>query len=157
MPKRPLAEQLEEVVQAMLVSLQPRPEAQPHRDVAPLLAIARELRYLPRAEFRATLKSDLQRRASVPINEGTESSAAAAKAVHYIRPGITSITPYIIIERAPEFIEFLKAAFGAEERVRVPRPDGTIMHAELGIGNGLSKWRTRTTSTLHRRQTSICM
>ena len=136
MPKRPLAEQLEEVVQAMLVSLQPRPEAQPHRDVAPLLAIARELRYLPRAEFRATLKSHLQRRASVSINEGTESSAAAAKAVHYIRPGITSITPYIIIERAPEFIEFLKAAFGAEERVRVPRPDGTIMHAELGIGNG---------------------
>jgi len=87
MPKRPLAEQLEEVVQAMLVSLQPRPEAQPHRDVAPLLAIARELRYLPRAEFRATLKSHLQRRASVSINEGTESSAAAtaAKAVHHHR------------------------------------------------------------------------
>jgi len=71
-------------------------------------------------------------------NLGAESSAAAvpAKAVHYMRPGITSITPYIIIERAPEFIEFLKAAFGAEERVRVPRPDGKIMHAELGLGNG---------------------
>jgi uncharacterized glyoxalase superfamily protein PhnB len=55
---------------------------------------------------------------------------------HYMRPGITSITPYIIIRRAPEFMEFLKAAFGAEERIRVPRPDGLIMHAQLGLGNG---------------------
>lgn len=55
---------------------------------------------------------------------------------YYIRPGITSITPYIIAERAPELIDFLKAVFDAEERVRVPRPDGTIMHAQLGLGNG---------------------
>ena len=75
--RRTLAEQVEEVVQAMLVSLQPRPEPAPHRDLGPLLAIVRELRHLPRQEFRAALKSDLQRRASVSINKGTESSAAA--------------------------------------------------------------------------------
>jgi PhnB protein len=137
-PKRPLADQVEEVVQAMLVSLQPGPEKAPHRGLAPLLAIARELRYLPRQEFRATLKSELQRRAS--MNESAPqatqmSRSAPAVQPHYLRPGVTSITPYIIIERAPAFIDFLKAAFGATERVRVPRPDGTIMHAELGIGN----------------------
>ena len=136
LPKRPLAEQLEEVVQAMLVSLQSRPEPAPHRNLAPLGAVARELRYLPREEFRATLKSDLQRRATMSESTSAGSATTAAKVVYYLRPGITSITPYIIIERAPEFIDFLKAVFDAEERVRVPRPDGTIMHAELGLGNG---------------------
>jgi PhnB protein len=135
LPKRSLAEQVEEVVQATLLSLRPRPEKT--LGLTAFAAIARELSYLPREEFRAALKTDLQRRASIRAHQGTESAAVArAKAIHYLRPGITSITPYIIIERAPEFMEFLKAAFGAEERVRVPRPDGTIMHAELGLGNG---------------------
>lgn len=138
LPKRPIAEQLEEVVQAMLVSLQPRPEKAPHRDVAPLLAIARELRYLPREEFRVALKSDLQRRASMPTNEGTQSFAVApAKTAHYMRPGFTSITPYIIVNGASQFIDFLKHAFDGVERLRVPAPDGTLMHSEVAIGNGM--------------------
>ena len=138
LPKRPLAEQLEEVVQAMLVSLQPRPEAAPHRDLAPLAAIARELRLLPREEFRASLKSDLQRRTSMSMNQGIESTAAVpAKAVHYMRPGFTSITPYIIVNGASQFIDFLKNAFDGVERSRVPAPDGTLMHSEVAIGNGM--------------------
>ena len=138
LPKRPLAKQLEEVVQAVLVSLQPRPEEAPHRDLPQLLAIARELRYLPKEEFRATLKSDLQRRASMSAKEGTVSSAAEpVKAVHYMRPGFTSITPYIIVNGAAEFLEFLKKAFDGVERLRVPAPDGTLMHSEVAIGNGM--------------------
>jgi uncharacterized glyoxalase superfamily protein PhnB len=41
-----------------------------------------------------------------------------------------------VINRAAEFIEFLKSAFGGVERLRVPTPDGKIMHAEVAIGNG---------------------
>src|SRR5215472_1513788 len=135
LPKRTLADQVEEVVQAMLVSLQPRPEAAPHRDLPALLSVARELRYLPRDEFRAALKTDLQRRSA--MSEGAAATVSKeTKGAYYLRPGITSITPYIVINRAPEFIEFLKAAFGGEERLRVPTPDGKIMHAEVAIGNG---------------------
>ena len=143
MPKRlskpPLAEQLEEVVQAMLVSLQPRPEKSPHADLAPLMRIARELRFLPREQFRASLKSDLQRRASMSTHGSTESSAAAApeRVVHYMRPGFTSITPYVIVNGAAGFLEFLKNAFDGVERLRVPAPDGTLMHSEVAIGNGM--------------------
>ncbi len=68
------------------------------------------------------------------MNEAT--TASAAKEAYYLRPGLTSITPYIVISKAAEFIEFLTAAFGAEERLRVPTPDGKIMHAEVRIGNG---------------------
>jgi len=136
MAKRSLAVQLDNVVEAMLVSLQPRPEEKPHRELAPLTKIARELRLLPREEFRAGLKTELQRRATM-----SEATTAATRAVegttpYYMRPGITSITPYIVIHRASEFIDFMKAAFGAEERLRVPKPDGTLMHAEVALGNG---------------------
>ena len=139
MAKRSLALQLDEVVQAMLVSLQPRSEKEPNRELASLQRVAQELRDLPREQFRAALKSDLQRRASM-----SESTAAAktgmgeaqARAIHYLRPGLTSITPYIIVRGAAQFIEFLKSSFEATERMRVPTPDGKIMHAEVAIGNG---------------------
>ena len=138
LPKRPLAEQLEGVVQGILVSLQPRPEPVPHRSLASLVVIARELRDLPREEFRAALKSHLQRRASMSINEGTQASAAVpAKSVHYTRPGFTSITPYLIVNGASQFLDFLKNAFDGVERLRVPAPDGTLMHSEVAIGNGM--------------------
>jgi len=137
--KRSLAMQFDEVVQAMLVSLQPRPEEAPDRELAPLLRVAQALGKLPRPEFRARLKSGLQRRAT--MNEGAAASAAGtggakARAVHYQRPGLTSITPYIIVRPAAQFMEFLKSSFNGIERVRMPGPDGSIMHAEVEIGNG---------------------
>jgi len=139
MPKRSLAMQLDEVVQAMLVSLRPRPEEHPDRNLASLTRVAQVLRDLPREEFRAALKSDLQRRAS--MSEGTAVSKAGigeaqAKVMHYMRPGSTAIMPYIIVRPAAQFIEFLKSAFEGTERMRMPAPDGSIMHAEVAIGNG---------------------
>ena len=134
MAKRSLALQLDEVVQAMLVSLRPRPEEAPDRELAPLMRVAQGLRELPRQEFRVTLKSDLQRRAS--MSEGTTAGAGQAKAVHYQRPGLTAIAPYIIVRPAAQFVEFLKSCFDGIERLRMPAPDGSIMHAEVAIGNG---------------------
>jgi len=138
MAKRSLALQLDEAVQAMLVSLPPRAEKAPDRELVPLMRVAQALRELPRKEFRAALRSDLQRRGS--MNEGTAASgagaAAAARALHYQRPGLTSITPYIIVRGAAQFLEFLKAAFKGVEQMRMPTPDGLIMHAEVAVGNG---------------------
>ena len=45
-----------------------------------------------------------------------------------------AVTPYIVAKGAARLIEFLKAAFGAEERGRFPGPDGTLAHAEVSIG-----------------------
>src|SRR5882762_4834837 len=72
------------------------------------------------------------------MNEGAAPSPAPAKSeVHHMRPGFTSITPYIVIKGAARFIEFLKAAFEGTERLRVPLPDGSLMHAEVAVGNGI--------------------
>ncbi len=68
------------------------------------------------------------------MSEGT--GEAKAQAVSYLRPGLTSITPYIIARPAAKFIEFLKSSFEGTERLRMPAPDGSVMHAEVAIGNG---------------------
>ncbi len=45
--------------------------------------------------------------------------------------GYTAITPYLIVENAAGFIDFLTKAFGAVERLRMPMPQGGIGHAEV--------------------------
>lgn len=83
-------------------------------------------------------KSEEKKMASDATVSKTESSGAgAAKAVSYMREGFHTITPYILVGGAAKFIDFLKAAFGAEERGRVPIPSGKIMHAEVKLGNSM--------------------
>ena len=64
--------------------------------------------------------------------------ASAPQERPFIREGFHSITPYLIVPRAAQLIEFLTKAFGAEERFRVNRPGTqTVMHAELKIGDSM--------------------
>ncbi len=51
-----------------------------------------------------------------------------------IPDGYTAVTPYLIVEGAAGFIDFLVSAFGAVERFRMPMPEGGIGHAEVEIG-----------------------
>jgi PhnB protein len=56
-------------------------------------------------------------------------------AVRPIPEGYHSITPYIVVDDAERAIEFYKDAFGADEHIRMPGPEGKIAHAELQIGD----------------------
>jgi uncharacterized glyoxalase superfamily protein PhnB len=49
--------------------------------------------------------------------------------------GKGTVTPYIAVKGAADFIDFLKRAFDAKEFGRAENPDGTIGHAEVQIGN----------------------
>ncbi|HEX5000172.1 MAG TPA: VOC family protein [Terriglobia bacterium] len=55
--------------------------------------------------------------------------------VKAIPDGYDSITPYLSVRGAVQALEFYKTAFGAQELMRVPQPDGRIGHAEMQIGN----------------------
>ncbi|HEX8027609.1 MAG TPA: VOC family protein [Vicinamibacterales bacterium] len=57
--------------------------------------------------------------------------------VKAIPDGYYSLTPYLVVQGAAEAIEFYKQAFGAEELMRMPGPEGRIMHAEIRIGNSV--------------------
>lgn len=54
-----------------------------------------------------------------------------------IPEGQQSVTPYLVVRDAASLITFLKDAFDAEEVIRHARPDGTIMHAQIRIGQSL--------------------
>ena len=58
-------------------------------------------------------------------------------AVKPIPDGYHSITPFLIVPGAAKLLDFLQQAFEAQELHRMPRPDGTIMHAEVRIGDSL--------------------
>lgn len=54
-----------------------------------------------------------------------------------IPTGYHTVTPYLTVNGAGEFIEFLKAAFSAREKERFSHADGTIGHAEVMIGDSV--------------------
>jgi PhnB protein len=54
-----------------------------------------------------------------------------------IPEGFHSVTPGLVVRGAAQAIDFYKKALGAQELVRMPGADGTIMHAELKIGDSV--------------------
>lgn len=58
-------------------------------------------------------------------------------AVKPIPKGYHSVTPYLVVEGVAKLIDFLRQAFDAQEIHRMRRPDGTIMHAEVRIGDSI--------------------
>ena len=59
-------------------------------------------------------------------------------AVKSIPDGYHSVTPYLVVQKAGTLLDFLKQAFDAQELFPpMTRPDGTIMHAEVRIGDSV--------------------
>ena len=54
-----------------------------------------------------------------------------------IPDGYPQVTAYLVIDGAGDAIEFYKKIFGAQERFRMPGPDGRIGHAEIQIGDSV--------------------
>ena len=54
-----------------------------------------------------------------------------SKPEHY-----SPVMPYLVVSDAEAFIEFIRAVFGAEEKLRVNTEDGSVMHCEYSINGG---------------------
>jgi uncharacterized glyoxalase superfamily protein PhnB len=54
-----------------------------------------------------------------------------------IPDGYQTVIPYLLVEGAAELTTFLTNAFGAKVRQRLDRPDGSVMHVELQIGDSV--------------------
>lgn len=48
-----------------------------------------------------------------------------------------TVTPYLVVPNGDAEIQFLEAAFGAAASLCERKPDGSVMHAELRIGDSL--------------------
>lgn len=120
------SEQLDKMIERLLspagAPLSPSDAARPFdMAFAPVIEVIRDLKNLPRADFRTYLKVDLERRASM---------ATSAKAAPEVP---TTVAPYLSVRDAVAAIEFYKRAFGATEVTRLVQPDGGIGHAEINI------------------------
>jgi len=123
LPNRQAIEKLDQAVTQLLAA----PKARLHTEDAellPLLRIAAELRQLPREDFKARLKSDLQRKSSMATMTET---AASARIV---------ASPRMTFKDVAKAIEFYKNAFGAKETFRFEVGSG-IAHAEILIGDSV--------------------
>ncbi len=58
-------------------------------------------------------------------------------AVKPIPDGFHTVTPYLLVAGVPKLIEFLKKAFGGEETECLAMEDGTVMHAQVKIGDSI--------------------
>jgi PhnB protein len=53
----------------------------------------------------------------------------------YVPPGFAAVTPYIFVDDADRYLDFLRRAFGCDERGRSLRPDGKIANAQMSFSN----------------------
>jgi uncharacterized glyoxalase superfamily protein PhnB len=122
MSKQPLIDQLDGAIAELLANPGVVP-ASVDASIMALLHMAQDLRDLPVTEFKASLKTDLERKAQM-----------LAKNVVF-RPGFRTVTPYLH-PPGPEFVDFLKNVFGAAETERTPTGPGRF-HAEFRIGDSM--------------------
>jgi PhnB protein len=123
LPNRQAIEKLDQAVTHLLAA----PKAKLHTEdpeLLPLLRVAAELRQLPREDFKARLKSDLQRKSSMATMTET---AASVRIV---------ASPRMTFKDVAKAIEFYKNAFGAKETFRFEVGSG-IAHAEILIGDSV--------------------
>ena len=60
-----------------------------------------------------------------------------ANNVKYIPEGHHTVSPYLVVTGVAQLIEFTKQAFGATEVYLSKRPDGSVQHAEVRIGDSI--------------------
>src|SRR3989442_15874891 len=125
MSKQPLIDQLDQAISGILANPDFMP-ASADPALTELLGIAAGLRALPRPDFKTSLKAELERKALMTMS--------SVKAVVF-RTGFRTITPYLL-PPGPEFIDFLKRVFDAEETERTPTTQHGF-HAEVRIGDSM--------------------
>ena len=122
-----MIEQLDQAVTELLAA--PTAKLQSgDAELLPLLRVAAELRQLPREDFKARLKSDLQRKSSMATITET---AASIRIV---------ACPRMAFKNVAKAIEFYKNAFGAKETFRF-EVGGGIATPKSGLEIPSSCWR----------------
>src|SRR5215510_7492684 len=123
MAERSIIDQLDDAVAALLANREP---VETDRELAELVAVARELRGLPSEQFRAALREQL----------GGKDDMSTAMAKAFKPEGFHAVTPYLTVKPATELVDFVKQAFGAVESFRTTGSAGGL-HCEVKIGDSM--------------------
>ena len=69
--------------------------------------------------------------------QDVKSKPAQRKPVNAIPEGMHTVTPFLIVNGAEKFIEFIKNAFNGEQTFIWKEDDGKVMHATAKIGDSI--------------------
>ena len=136
MSERSIIDQLDDAV-AAIVSGRVVDATTVDPEVARLAEVARDLRGLPREDFKAQLGEQLTGRDSMRSEQSrVQEDVSKQPSATYKREGFHTVTPYLTVEKAPELVDFVKEAFGATESFRATGSAGGL-HAEVKIGDSM--------------------
>src|SRR6267143_2730212 len=111
-----LTEQLDQAIEAMLRNPD-APLAGTDPQVAELVGIAFELRALPRADFKARLKNELEQETAMSDTRDEIESGSPHSKAESVRATFSTVTPYLTVADVHEEIEFVTKVFGAEGKI----------------------------------------
>jgi len=57
--------------------------------------------------------------------------------VKYQPEGMRTVSPYLMVDHVAQLIEFAETVFNGKLKSKLDRPDGTIMHAEIAVGDSV--------------------
>lgn len=124
-----LAEQLDQAIDALLRGDNAPAGIDPQVDE--FAHLARELRGLPRSEFKTRLRAELEQEAAM-----TTATKQAPASANPIREGFRTVTPYLVVSDVQAEAAFLKQAFGVEGQIHGLGSQGGF-HAEYNIGGSM--------------------
>ena len=134
-----LTERLDQAIEVMLRDPD-APLAAEDQTIADVLSIAVELRQLPRTEFRARLRVELEREVSMSTaKESIESGdqlPSKEEPPSKTREGVRTVTPYVVVSDVHQVIDFIKKAFVAAGKVYGLGSQGGY-HSEYRIGDSM--------------------
>ncbi|MDX6500728.1 MAG: PhnB protein [Blastocatellia bacterium] len=130
-----LIEELNQAVEAMFRNEDAR-LASSDSQVAELVGIAAELRALPRGDFKARLRAELEEVSmSMAIEEEKETNDTSP-ADDPVRATFRTVTPYLTVPNVHQEIDFVTKAFGAEGKIYGLGSAGGY-HSEYQIGDSM--------------------
>ena len=142
-----LTERLDQAIEAMVRHPQGVSPDVLEPTISELLRVAVELRHLPRADFKARLKDEIERKTLMSTKaQSTQRNKPAQSA---IREGFRTVTPYLVVPDVHDEIAFITSTFGAQGKVYGLGSAGGF-HSEYRIGDSMlmiggggkgSKWK----------------
>lgn len=150
-----LTERLDQAIDAMLRGPKGAQLPEVDQSIAELISIAAELHDLPRAEFKARLRDELEKEVSMSAaKQAIESDDKSTQAKEQAQPsksreGIRTVTPYVVVSDVHREIDFIKEVFGATGKIYGLGSQGGY-HSEYRIGDSMlmiggggkgSKWK----------------
>ncbi|WP_248929821.1 VOC family protein [Paenibacillus hamazuiensis] len=57
--------------------------------------------------------------------------------VDYQPEGMRTVIPYLMVENVTQLLKFIEHVFGGKLKYKLDRPDGSVMHAEIAVGDSV--------------------